>query len=492
MKKNKRLVVVGAGFSGLSSACFLAQKGHEVTLLEQHDQVGGRARTFSADGFLFDMGPSWYWMPDVFEHFFASFGKKPSDYYHLLRLDPSYRVVFSEGDVLDLAADFETLKLQFEEIEPGAGNALQRFMDDAAYKYEVGINNLVFKPGLSIREFADFGLLHDIMRMNIFKSFSRHARSYFKHPKLLQLLEFPVLFLGATAEKTPALYSLMNYADMRLGTWYPLGGMRRIATAMADLATELGVSIQTETTVNGFSFDAMGLIDAVETNKGNVPCEGVIASADYAHVDLKLLGKKANYSEDYWNRRTMAPSALLFYLGVDRKLDGLLHHNLFFDRDFVKHAHEIYSAPQWPSDPLFYACVPSITDPSVAPEGKENLFLLMPIAPGLDEEPGTREKYYHLMMDRLEAACGHDVRSHVIFSQSYARPQFEADYNAFKGNAYGLANTLMQTAILKPSAKSKHVPNLFFAGQLTVPGPGVPPALISGEIAAGLLHESFS
>ena len=484
-QNSKHAVVIGAGFAGLSAASSLAQAGWRVTLLEKNSGPGGRARVFQAQGFTFDMGPSWYWMPDVFEQYFARFGKQVSDYYDLVRLDPSYQVVFDlEGDVLDIPAQMSELRAMFERLEPGSAARLDAFLKQAAYKYEVGINKFVHLPGRSLLEFADWRIVTGALRLDLLQSMSKHVRKFFSHEKLLKLVEFPVLFLGATPENTPALYSLMNYADLALGTWYPLGGMHKIVEGMVAVAEELGVEIRYEQEVTEIVVE-QGRATGVRTTAGLLPADVVVAGADYHHVEQQLLKPELrSYSEDYWDRRVMAPSSLLFYLGVNKKLAKLRHHNLFFDEDFARHAHEIYEAPQWPSRPLFYASVPSQTDPSVAPAGQENLFLLMPVAPGLADDEATREKYYGLMMDRLEKHCGHSVRDAVVFKRSYAHQDFVADYHSFKGNAYGLANTLLQTANLKPGLKSKKVSNLYFTGQLTVPGPGVPPSLISGQVVA--------
>jgi len=478
----KKVVVIGAGFAGISAATTLAQQGFDVTILEKNTVPGGRARHFKAEGFTFDMGPSWYWMPDVFENYFKRFGKSVNDYYELMRLDPSYAVVFGEGDVLNVPANMAEFEATLEAMEPGSAAKLKRFLAQAAYKYEVGINDLVYKPSRSLFEFADPKLLVDMLRMDIFQSFDKHIRKFFKHDKILRLMEFPILFLGAIPQNTPALYSLMNYADISLGTWYPKGGMYKIVEGMVKLAEEMGVKLELGAEVQSVKLQG-GKLHGLVTAKGDFDADIVVAGADYHHIDQQLIPEPyRNYTPDYWDKRVMAPSSLLFYLGVNKPLKNLLHHNLFFDYDLGPHAHEIYVDPQWPTDPLFYVCVPSKTDATVAPEGMENVFLLMPVAPGLSDSEEVREKYYQMIMDRLERLTGQSIREHVVYKRSFAHNDFIQDYHAFKGNAYGLANTLLQTAILKPSLKSKKIKNLYFTGQLTVPGPGVPPSLISGQV----------
>ena len=482
--EKKKVIVIGSGFAGLSAACFMAKEGYAVTLLEKNNSAGGRARKFEAAGFLFDMGPSWYWMPDVFERFFAQFDKKATDYYHLIRLNPSYQVIYSQHEKWNIPKDVEDLAIMLEQIEIGAANKLKLFLAEASVKYEVGMKDLVFKPGRSLSEFMSIDFFKGLLKLDLFTSHSQHVRKYFTNPKIISLLEFPVLFLGAKPQDTPALYSLMNYADIQLGTWYPLGGMYKIVEGMVELATSLGVEIKYNQAVTGFNTKS-GRVEAVKTADVNYDCDIVIAGADYHHIDQEVLSlPNRNYTAAYWDKRTMAPSSLLFYIGIDKKIVGLQHHNLFFDEDFGKHAIEIYDHPQWPSKPLFYVCCPSVTDPSVAPAGKENLFILIPVAPGIEDNDQIREKYFNIVMDRLETLIGQSIRPHIVYKRSYAHKNFMEDYNSFKGNAYGLANTLKQTAILKPSIKSKKLNNLYFTGQLTVPGPGVPPSLISGEVVA--------
>ncbi len=486
-----KVIVIGSGFAGLSAATCLAKAGYDVTILEKNSVAGGRARKFSAEGYTFDMGPSWYWMPEVFDEYFAFFGKKTSDYYKLVRLDPSYSIFFGEGEVMDVPAGLEALYALFEKHEVGSGQKLKQFLGEAQYKYEVGMKEFVRKPGHSILEFADMRVVKSLFRLQMFQSMSSHVSSLFQNPKLKQLLEFPVLFLGATPSNTPALYSLMNYADMALGTWYPMGGMHKIIEGMYQLAEEMGVKILLNQEVKQI-YVPNGHATKVITQDREHQADLVVGGGDYHHIEQHLLQPKhRRYSSAYWEKRTMAPSSLLFYLGVNKELKNLQHHNLFFDEDFDQHAIEIYDEPQWPSKPLFYVCCSSKTDDTVAPAGCENVFVLIPLAPGLEDTEDLREKYYHLVMERLEKHTGQGIRESVVYKRSFAHSDFIKDYNAFKGNAYGLANTLLQTAFLKPKLKSKKVANLFYAGQLTTPGPGVPPSLISGQVVAQEIQKAF-
>jgi len=480
----KSAIVIGSGFAGLSAATHLADHNFKVTLLEKNNSLGGRARIFKEKGFTFDMGPSWYWMPDVFERYFNKFGKSASDYYKLIRLDPSYKVIFGKDDDLNIPANYEMYRNMFEEIEAGSSENLDKFLKQASYKYEQGINKLVHKPSRSITEYMNLKLLFDVIRMDIFMSYEQHIKKFFRHEKILRLMEFPILFLGAVAKNTPALYSLMNYADIKLGTWYPMGGMNKIIEAMVLLAKDKGVVFKTGHEVTKLEVEN-NKIDSVVTSEGIFKADVIVAGADYHHVDSVLLDTQyQNYNEDYWSKKVMAPSAVVFYLGVNKKVKNLLHHNLFFDADFSSHVEEIYSNPGWPDEPLFYTCAPSVTDSTVAPEGMENLFILIPVASGIEESDEIIERYYQQVMNRLEAYTGDKIKDHIIFKRSFSRKDFITNYHSYKGNAYGLANTLWQTAILKPSIKNKKVNNLYYTGQLTVPGPGVPPSLISGEVVA--------
>ncbi|WP_029033881.1 phytoene desaturase family protein [Salinimicrobium terrae] len=480
-----KIAVIGAGFSGLSAAAYLGAAGHEVHVFEKNSSAGGRARQFkTSGGYIFDMGPSWYWMPNVFEKFFGDFGYGVADLYQLDLLDPSFEVVFPHSEKMSIPDNYEKLRELFESIEKGGAEKLDNFMEEAQYKYEEGMERLVYMPGISLTEFIDLDLIKGAMRLQVFSSFSKHVRKYFKDPKLISLMEFPVLFLGAMPQDTPALYSLMNYAGLKLGTWYPQGGFGSVIDAMVKVAKAQGIQMYYDSPVEQI-ISAESHVTGLRVHGEEMQFDAVVAAADYQHVEEKLLPKKfQNYSEKYWRNKTFAPSCLIYYLGISERIPELEHHTLFFDEDLFEHSVEIYKDPKWPTKPLFYVCCPSKTDNSVAPEGHENLFLLMPLAPGLKDEEAIREKFFQIMIKRLEKQIGRSICGKIDYKKSYCVSDFITDYNSYKGNAYGLANTLQQTAVLKPKIRNKKLSNLFYAGQLTVPGPGVPPSLISGKIAA--------
>lgn len=483
----KKVTVIGAGFASISAACYLAKAGFEVNVYEKNAQLGGRARQYIRDGFKFDMGPTWYWMPDVFERFFADFNKKPSDYYGLQRLGPSYRVYFGEKDYIDISDDLKTIMATFEKEEDHAGEALATFLDKAEKNYNIAIRDLVYKPGLSPLELVSWDTMREFPQF--FTTISDISRRKFKSERLRQIIEFPVLFLGAKPSMTPAFYSFMNFADLKLGTWYPSGGMKSVVDGMTRLAEELGVKFHTNASVTNINSGKDKIVTSITIDNVDKDVDILVSGADYVHSEQLLSEKDRMYSDTYWKKKVMAPSSLLFYVGLDKKVDRLLHHTLFFDVSFEAHAKAIYDEPEWPEKPLFYASFPSITDASVAPEGKEAAIFLIPLAPDLEDSEALRQQYFDIIIDRLEQLTQQEIKSSVLFSDSYCVTDFKEDYNSFKGNAYGMANTLMQTAFLRPKLKSKKLDNLYYTGQLTVPGPGVPPSLISGKLVSEIISK---
>ncbi len=482
----KRIAIIGSGFSALASASYLAKEGHQVTIYEKNDTVGGRARQYKKEGFTFDIGPTWYWMPDVFERFFNDFDKKPSDYYTLEKLSPAYKVVFSETESILIEDTLTKIYAAFEAEEKGSSKQLEKFITKAKSNYDIAIKDLVYRPGVSPLELITPETIKKIGAF--FSTISKDVRKQFNNEKLIQILEFPVLFLGAKPSNTPAFYSFMNYADFGLGTWHPKGGMYQVVLGMKTLAESLGVKINTNANVEEIlvqNNSATGLV----VNGDKITADIVLSGADYHHTETLLPLKLRQYSETYWSKKTFAPSALLFYIGFDTPIINVEHHTLFFDVDFEEHSKAIYDDPQWPENPLFYASFPSKTDSSVAPKGKEAGIFLIPLAPGIEDTEAIRETYFKKIMTRFENLTNQTVQKNVIFKETYCLNNFIEDYNSYKGNAYGLANTLFQTAFLRPKLKSKTVKNLYFTGQLSVPGPGVPPSLISGKLVAGLIQK---
>ncbi|OEJ98822.1 phytoene dehydrogenase [Flavivirga aquatica] len=476
--------IIGSGFSSLAASCYLAKAGYDVTIFEKNETIGGRARQLVKNGFTFDIGPTWYWMPDVFERFFSDFDKKPSDYYNLEKLNPAYSVYFGKNDFITIEDTFEKIKLAFEKEETGSSKKLNKFIKKAKDNYNIAIKDLVYNPGVSPLELITPATIKKINQF--FSTIKKDVRKEFKNDRLVKILEFPVLFLGAKPSDTPSFYNFMNYADFGLGTFHPKKGMYQVILAMECLAKELGVHIKTEANIEKIIVEngkAKGLV----SNGKDYKCDIIVSGADYHHTETLLEKPYRQYSETYWTKKTFAPSSLLFYVGFDKKLKNVNHHTLFFDVDFDLHAEAIYDQPKWPENPLFYASFPSKTDNNSAPEGKEAGIFLIPLAPGLKDTTELRTMYFKKIISRFENLTSQNVKKHIIFKESFCVNDFIKDYNSYKGNAYGMANTLMQTAFLRPKLKSKLVKNLFFTGQLTVPGPGVPPSLISGKLVANLI-----
>lgn len=481
---NKKIHIIGSGFSSLSSACYLAKAGYDVTVLEKNDRLGGRARQMKHEGFTFDMGPSWYWMPDVFERFFSDFGKKPQDYYQLDKLNPGYQVIFGENDFFEVADNLEDIYSAFDRHENNGAHKLKKFMRNAKTNYDIAIKKLVYKPGESPLELVTTDTIGKVGQF--FSNIDRDVEKDFENDKLKQILKFPVLFLGARPEDTPSFYSFMNYADFGLGTWHPKGGMFSVVKAMKDLGESLGVKYQTNANVDRINVENR-TVKSITVNGEDIATDRVLSGADYHHTETLLETQHRQYSESFWDKKTFAPSSLLFYVGFDKKLKNIHHHNLFFDVDFKQHANDIYKQPKWPDEPLFYANFTSLTDPNTAPDGCENGFFLVPLAPDIEDTEELREKYFSKIITRFEKLTTQKVQENIIFKKSFCVKDFKKDYNSYKGNAYGMANTLLQTAFLRPRLRSKKVEKLYFTGQLTVPGPGVPPALISGKLVSELI-----
>jgi len=482
MKKN--IIIIGSGFSSISASCYLAKAGHTVQILEKNSTPGGRARQFKKDGFTFDIGPSWYWMPDVFEKFFGDFDRKVSDYYTLEKLDPGYEVYFDQMESIKIGDTLEKIYTAFEAEEKGSAVKLKKFIKKAEDNYNIAIKDLVYRPGISPLELVTPAT---VKKVGYFLStIKKEVTKEFKNERLAQILQFPVLFLGAKPSNTPAFYNFMNFADFGLGTWHPEKGMYSVVEGMVQMAKELGVQFNTNQNVETICVEN-GKATGVIANGVPIDADVVVSGADYNHSESLLKPKERGYTDAYWDKKVFAPSSLLFFIGLDKKVENVSHHTLFFDVDFDAHARSIYDTPEWPKDPLFYGNFPSITDSTMAPEGKEACFLLIPIGPGIEDTQEMRDQYFDMVIERLEHLTKQSIKEAILFKESFCVNDFVSEYNSYKGNAYGMANTLLQTAFLRPKLKSKKIENLFFTGQLTVPGPGVPPALISGKLVASLV-----
>ena len=484
------VVVIGGGFGGLSTACYLADAGADVTLLEKNEQLGGRASRLEIDGFQFDMGPSWYLMPDVFERFFGHFGRVPSDYYSLSRLDPHYRIFFKDGDRVDLVPDLEENKRLFESYEPGAGEALARYLETSKRNYELGMREFVYEDRPRLRDYVNLDVLRHSRHLSLLGTMQGHVEEYFSHPKLQQIMQYTLVFLGGSPHNTPALYNLMSHVDFNMGVYYPDGGIGAVVDGIVELGNELGVEFHTDQPVRKIAGRRGGFAVRTETG-GEFLADLVVSDADYAHTEQELLPpEKRQYPAEYWESRTYAPSAYLVYLGVDGDVDPLAHHTLVLPTDWDEHFEEIFEEPAWPEDPAYYLCVPSATDDAVAPEGHSNLFALVPIAPGLEDTPERRAAFREQLLDDIEANTGVDIRDRIVIEETFCVDDFADRYNAYAGSALGLAHTLTQTALLRPNRKSTAVDGLYFTGSYTTPGIGVPMCLISGQLTAERMAET--
>jgi phytoene desaturase len=481
------VTVVGGGFGGLSTACYLADAGADVRVLEKNEQLGGRASRLHAEGFRFDMGPSWYMMPDVFERFFGHFDRQPSDYYELEQLDPHYRIFFKDGDQCDARGDPEYMRDLFESYEDGAGEAFDEYLATSERHYETAMEDFVYEDRSRLRDFLD----PDVVRatpvgLTLLRSMQSHVDKYFDNPKLKQIMQYTLVFLGGAPQNTPALYNIMSHVDFNLGVYYPDGGMGRVVDGVVEMGRELGVTYETGREVGEITRRRDGFL--VETADRTYEPDSVVCNADYAHVDQDLLPEhERQYDDDYWEGRTYAPSAFLIYLGVEGDVDPLAHHTLVFPEDWDRHFEQIFDDPSWPDEPAYYICVPSQTDDSVAPAGHSNLFVLVPVAPGLHDGDSIRETYRDRIVADIAEHTGVDLRDRIVVEEQFSVSDFGDRYNATEGTALGLAHTLRQTSLLRPGNRSSAVDGLYFTGSFTTPGVGVPMCLISGQHTANAL-----
>lgn len=487
-----KAVVIGAGLGGLAAAALLARDGWNVTVLEKNDGPGGRARTWSESGFLYDMGPSWYLMPSAFERYFALFGKKPADYFDLVRLDPSYRVFYEPGDFVDVAADPAGNSAAFDRLEPDGAAKTRRFMERAAEQYDLAVRHFLYRDYDGLSSFLRRDIIKYGPRLGFIRNVHDLVKSEIRAERLQQILEYTMVFIGGSPRKTPAFYALMSYIDQGLGVWYPMGGINRLVGALHELGQSLGVRYEFSRPARKIDVEG-GRVRAVSVDGGSFDADVVIANADYHHVETQLLdGGLRTYSDRYWRRRVLSPSAFILYCGLNERLEGLRHHNLYFASDWDRHFATVFGRKSWPDDFSYYVSCPSQTDPAVAPPGKENLFFLVPVAPGLDDTDDVREAFAGKVLDQFEGLIGRPVRKSFEVRRIFSQRDFTDDYNTYLGTAFGLSHTLFQTAAFRPQSRSRRVPNLYFCGQYTHPGVGMPMIMIAAELTAARIARERS
>ena len=486
---NRKALVIGAGVGGLASAALLAREGFGVTVLEKNDSIGGRARLWKKDGFTFDMGPSWYLMPEVFESFFELFGRKREQYYSLEQLSPFYRVFFTPQQWVDVTADRSQVLELFESFEPGGAGRLEKYLGRAQYKYDVAMKEFLYKNYATVFDFLNARMLIEGTRLNVFGRLDRSVRRSFRDRRARQILEYAMVFLGTSPRDAPALYSIMSHVDLNLGVHYPLGGLAAAAAGIGRLAQEQGAEIRLNTEVRRIKVDESGSrATGVVTSEGELDADVVLVNADYAHAETELLDERhRSLTASYWKRRVLAPSMFILYLGLNKRLKNTVHHNLYFMENWDEHFDTIFKVPSWPQKPCFYLSCISKTDAQMAPEGHENVFVLVPVAPGLDDGETFRERYADQVLEHIETVIGEQLRSSIVVKRIFSHRDFASDYHAYLGTALGLAHTLGQTAIFRPAFRSRKVQNLYYAGQYTHPGVGVPMVLIAAQVAAGLI-----
>jgi len=488
---NKKVIIIGAGIGGLGTAGLFAKRGYEVTVFEKNANLGGRANIFDEKGFKFDMGPSWYLAPDIFEHYFELLGEKVEDHLDLVRLGPSYRIFFRAGsEKLDIHSDINRDAATFDAIEPGAGDKLRAYLRQSEYQYGVATQHFMYKNYDTIFDFLNKRVATEGQKLSVFSKMHTFVSRFFKSQKLRQVMEYTMVFLGTSPYEAPALYNLMSHMDFNQGVFYPQGGFYELIKALANIAEKNGAELHTDSPVAEILVEN-GKAKGVRLESGAVQAADiVISNADMWFTESKMLDPKwRSFSDRYWKKRVMAPSAFIMYLGVSEKLPGIVHHNLLFSEDWRKNFDDIYRDPCLPAEPSLYVCAPSVTDPSVAPEGKENLFVLVPIAADLEITDTEKEKYADRVLSLMESEMGLEgLRDKIEYKRIYTVENFSADYNAFKGSALGLAHTLSQTAIFRPKNFSKKVKGLYYVGAGTNPGIGTQICLISAELAYKRVH----
>lgn len=482
---SKKAVIIGAGLGSLAASCFLAKKGYEVLVLEKNSSVGGRARVLKDKGYTFDMGPSWYLMPDVFERFFANFGKKPQDYYQLKKLDPAYRIFFEKNKVVDISSDLKKNVELFDKHEKDGGKKFLDYLAMSKTQYDLSMESFVYRDYDSVFSVLKKDFFEKGRKLNLFGNVSSEVNKYFESDFLKKILMYNIVFLGGTPKNTPSLYSIMAHIDFNLGVWYPKGGLGSVVDGIFKLSKELRVQYKYDAEVSKINGDKnLKKANSLVLSNGEIiSADLIIANADYHHVEMNLIDEDfRTYDEPFWKKSTVAPSAFVAYLGINKKLKKLDHHNLFLGNDWEKYFDSIFENPEWPDKPTYYLCVPSKNDDSVAPKGKENVFITVPIASGLEDNPELRDKFFEKIIIDVEEVTGEKIFDNIEYKKFFSINDFRTDYNAYKGTALGLSHTLFQSAFFRPRMKSQKLNNLYYCGQYVHPGIGVPMALIVAEV----------
>ena len=521
----QRTVVIGGGIAGLATAALLAREGHDVTVLERGARVGGRAGSLSRDGFRFDTGPSWYLMPSVFDHFFEMLGTTTAAQLDLRLLDPGYRV-FSEPDAdgsrgapVTVPAGRDAVRAVFEALEPGSGPAFDAYLDSAAETSEMAERYFLYNPFTRWRTLGAGPVLRALPQLArlLGTSLRSFAAQRFRHPVLRQILGYPAVFLGTNPKDAPAMYHLMSALDLDDGVRYPMGGFHHLVERLAALATEAGVRIQLEAEATEIEVGAPApgarasrLAPGLDGRRGGqvaravhwrdadgtshrAPADLVVSTADLHHTETRLLPEAArSYPESWWERRVSGPGAVLVLLGVRGALPELPHHSLFFSRDWDRNFDDIFGAsPRIPDPASSYVCKPSATDPGVAPDGHENLFVLVPVPadPGIGGggpdgggDPAV-ERAADAAIDQIATWAGiPDLRDRIVVRETIGPRDFVDAYHSWSGGMLGPAHVLRQSAMFRAQNRSRRVDNLCYAGATTAPGVGIPMCLISAEL----------
>jgi phytoene desaturase len=482
----EHIVIIGAGIGGLSSGALLAKRGYQVTILEKNEHPGGRANIFTAEGFTFDMGPSWYLMPDIFEHFYELMEEDINEHLNLVKLSPSYRVFFphdKDFPVLDIHSDLDKDLETLEKLEPGVSDTLRKYLERSGQPYGIAKQSFMYRNYNSILDFFQWDLMREGRHMNPLQTMENYLNKWFKDDRLKKILEYTLVFLGSAPSKTPALYNIMNYIDFHYGVYYPKGGIYTIIESLVRMNNKHGVTIKTNTPVEKIYIEDGTAKGVVLADGTIVRSDYVISNADLWFTETKLLEEKyQTFPQKFWDKSVMGPSAFILYLGLNTEVPHLTHHNLRFGKDWKRNFKEIFDDPQLPNDPSYYVCKPTHTDTNVAPAGQDILFVLVPIPAGItpteEERKAYRDKLITMMKEDLDMP---NLEEMISYERAYWGEDFANDYNAYQGTALGMAHTLRQT-LLRPGNKSKKVKNLFYTGAGTNPGIGMPICLISGEL----------